>query len=66
LQKLISNEEPELDLEAIEEDFHRAFGADQSDVHDWLNKDEEFGYQNPTEGETAQQAEEGGSSEEDE
>jgi hypothetical protein len=34
-----------VDLEGIEEeDFHETFGADPSDVHDWLNKDEDFGY----------------------
>lgn len=39
--------------------FSWSFGADQSDVHDWLNKDEEdFGYQNLNEEEIAQQAEE--------
>jgi hypothetical protein len=54
-------------IEGIEEDFHGAFGADPSDVCDWLNKDEEdFGYQNCTKEKIAQQAEKNGSSEEDE
>jgi hypothetical protein len=46
--KLNSNEEPEFVLEGIaEEDFHGAFAADHSDVHNCLNKDEEgYGYQN--------------------
>jgi hypothetical protein len=49
------------------ENFHGAFRADQSDVHNWLNKDEEdFGYQNLNEEETAQQAEEDDSGEEEE
>jgi hypothetical protein len=48
------------------ETFHGAFGADPSDVHDWLNKDvEDFGYQNLTEEEIARQGEEDNTSEED-
>jgi hypothetical protein len=47
------------------EDFHGAFVADLSGVHDWLNKDEEdFRYQNLTKEKIAQQAEENDSSEE--
>jgi hypothetical protein len=43
------------------EDVH---GADPSDVRDWVSKDEgDFEYKNPTEEETAQQAEEDGSRE---
>jgi hypothetical protein len=65
--KLISNEEPEFDLEGLEEELlHGAFGADPSDVHDCLNKDEKgFRYQNLTEEEISQ-AEQDSSSEEDE
>jgi hypothetical protein len=45
--KLNSNEEPDFDLEGIEDDFHGAFGADHCYVRDLLHKDEEdFGYQN--------------------
>jgi hypothetical protein len=52
--KFINDENPKFDLEGIE-DFHGAFGADPSYVHDWLNKDEvDFRYQNLTEEETAQ------------
>jgi hypothetical protein len=66
-KKLISNEEPESDLEGTEDDVHGAFGADPSDDRDWINKDEEdFGYQNLTEEETEQQVEEDCLSEEDE
>jgi hypothetical protein len=65
--KHISNEELEFEPEDTEEeDFHRAFGAGPSDVPDWLNEvEEDLRYQNLTEEETAQQAEEDGSSGED-
>jgi hypothetical protein len=44
---LSSNEQPDFDLEGIEEDFHGTFGADHCGVRDWLNKNrEDFGYEN--------------------
>jgi hypothetical protein len=57
--KLITHEEPEFDLEGTEEgDLRGAFGADSSDVRDWLNKSEEdFGYLNLTKEKIMQQAE---------
>jgi ribosome-binding ATPase YchF (GTP1/OBG family) len=61
-----TSEEPQSDIEIIEEEFECAFGSDLSDVYGWLNKKEkDFQCQNLTE-ETAQQTEVDGSSEEDE
>jgi hypothetical protein len=62
--KLISNEEPEFDLEGTEENFHGASGSDPSDASDWCNRDEEdFGYQNLAKEETARQTEQNSLSE---
>jgi hypothetical protein len=65
--KLISNKEPEFDIEGKEDDSHGAFGADPSDVRDQLNKvKDDFKHQNLTKEEIAQQAEEDHSSEDEE
>jgi hypothetical protein len=58
--KFINNENLKFDFEGIE-DFHCALGTEPSDVHYWLNKDEDFRYQNLTQEESAQEAEEDGS-----
>jgi hypothetical protein len=62
-KRLSITEEPEFDLKGTEkEHFHGAFGADLGDFRDWLTEDEEdFRYQNLTEEEIGQEAEDDGS-----